>query len=328
MRRLTEFKSKIRVSPGAGAGKNERSNYRERIMSTANLLRLIALAAIWGGSFLFLRIGAPVLGPAVMIAYRVGFAALFLAIVGLALSKPLLWRAHWKHYLILGLFNSALPFLLFAFAARTLSASVLSVLNATAPIWGALVSAAWARQGVSGRTIAGLVLGMAGVALLVGFDKVSALPGAGLAIAAALFAALNYGIASTYARFAKPVEPFANAHGSMWAATLLVLPVLPFFPQPGSATIGIMGAVLALGVLCSGVAYLLYFRLIRDVGPTSALTVTFLNPLFGILWGTLFLHEVIGWYTVAGSAIVIVGTALVTGYVPRWLAPSPAASDT
>ncbi|MES2296974.1 MAG: DMT family transporter [Pseudomonadota bacterium] len=286
-------------------------------MSTANLLRLITLAAIWGGSFLFMRIGAPVLGPAILIAGRLGCAALFLAVVGLWLRKRLDWRANWKHFLVLGFFNSALPFLLFAFAARTLSASVLSVLNATAPIWGALASAAWARQRVPARTLAGLVLGMAGVALLVGFDKVSALPGAGIAIAAGLLAAVNYGIASTYARYAKPVEPFANAHGSMWAAFVLVLPALPFFAQPAPATVGVVLAVLALGVLCSGVAYLLYFRLVRDVGPASALTVTFLNPVFGILWGTLFLHEVVGWYTVAGSAIVIVGTALVTGYVPR-----------
>lgn len=105
-------------------------------MSTANLFRLILLAAIWGGSFLFMRIAAPVLGPGVLIEYRVLFAALFLAAIALLLKKPLGWREHWKHYLVLGIFNAALPFLLFAWAARTLSASVLSVLNATAPMWG------------------------------------------------------------------------------------------------------------------------------------------------------------------------------------------------
>jgi drug/metabolite transporter (DMT)-like permease len=287
-------------------------------MNTANLLRLFALAAIWGGSFLFMRISAPVLGPAVLIEYRVLFAALFLFAVGLVLKKRLGLRAHWKHYLILGLFNSALPFVLFAFAARTLSASVLSVLNATAPMWGALIGAAWSRQRVGARTVLGLVCGTAGVALLVGFDAVTTRPGAGIAVAAALVAALSYSVASQYAKSAQSVEPFANAHGSMWAAALLVLPVLPLFPQPGTPTPGIMAAVLALGVLCSGIAYLLYFRLIAEVGTTSALTVTFLNPVFGILWGALFLGEVVGWYTVAGSAIVLAGTALVTGFVPRF----------
>lgn len=285
-------------------------------MSTANLFRLILLAAIWGGSFLFMRIAAPVLGAAVLIEYRVLFASLFLAAMALALKKPLNLRQHWKHYLILGLFNSALPFLMFAFAARTLSASLLAVLNATTPLWGTLIGAVWTRQMVSAKVMLGLALGACGVALLVGFDHVTTKPGAGIAIAAVLFASFNYGIASNYAKQARTVEPFANAHGSMWASTLLVLPALPFFPAPGAPTIGIMGAVLALGVLCSGVAYLIYFRLIQDVGPSSALTVTFLSPLFGILWGVLFLQESVGWYTFAGAAIVITGTALVTGFRP------------
>ena len=285
-------------------------------MSTANLLRLIFLAAIWGGSFLFMRIAAPVLGAAVLIEYRVLFAALFLAVIGFFLKKKLALRAHWAHYLILGLFNSAIPFLMFAYAARTLSASLLAVINATTPLWGTLIAAVWSRQMVSIKVMLGLALGACGVALLVGFDHVSARPGAGIATAAVLLASFSYGIASNYARQAKSVEPFSNAHGSMWAATLLVLPIVPFFPVSAEPTIGIMGAVLALGVLCSGVAYLIYFRLIQDVGPSSALTVTFLSPVFGILWGTLFLGETAGWYTYAGAAIVITGTALVTGFRP------------
>jgi drug/metabolite transporter (DMT)-like permease len=299
-------------------------------MNTANLIRLVTLAAIWGGSFLFMRISAPVLGPAVLIEFRVLLAALFLLLVGLVLKKraaPLNLREHWKHYLILGFFNSALPFLLFAYGARTLSASVLSVLNATAPMWGAIIGAVWGRQPIKATTLAGIVLGTVGVALLVGFDKMTAQPGAAIAVVAALAAAFCYSVASTYARSAKTVAPFANAHGSMWASALFVLPALPFFPASGQPTIGVLGAVVALGVLCSGIAYLLYFRLIEEIGPTSALTVTFLNPVFGILWGALFLGEVVGWYTVAGAAIVLTGTALVTGFVPRFgRAPQAAAS--
>lgn len=287
-------------------------------MSTTNFLRLVLLAAIWGSSFLFMRICAPVLGPAVLIEYRVLLAAIFLLVVATLLKKRLGLRRYWKHYLILGLFNSAFPFLMFAFAARTLSASVLSVLNATAPMFGALITALWARQAISARTALGLVLGTAGVALLVGFDHVSARPGAGWAIAAALVAAFSYSVASAYTRTAVSVDPFTNAHGSMWASALLVLPLLPLFPAPGTPTIGIMGATLALGVLCSAIAYIIYFRLIADIGTTSALTVTFLSPLFGILWGALFLHEVVGWYTIAGAAIVLTGTALVTGFRPSF----------
>ncbi|AVR98205.1 DMT family transporter [Pseudoduganella armeniaca] len=287
-------------------------------MSTANLLRLFLLAAIWGGSFLFMRIAAPVLGPGWLIELRVVFAALFLAAIALVLKKSLHLRKYWKHFLILGLFNAAIPFVLFAYAAKTLSASLLSVLNATAPMWAALIAAVWQRHMVSPRVLLGLVLGTLGVALLVGMDRLSTQDGALLAIGAALLAPFNYGIATVYAKSAPAVEPFSNAHGSMWAGALLTLPSLLMFPQPAQPSPGILAAALALGVLCSGVAYLLYYGLVRDVGPTSALTVTFLSPLFGILWGVLFLQEHVGWYTLAGAAIVIAGVVLVTGYRPAW----------
>lgn len=283
-------------------------------MNAASLIRLVSLSAIWGASFLFMRIAVPALGPVAMVEFRVALAALFLLAVAFLLKKALNVRAHWRHYLVLGLFNSALPFLLFAFAAQTLSASLLSILNATAPIWSATIGAVWSRTLLPARSAAGLVLGVAGVALLVGFDKVSLRPGAGLAVAAALGAAASYGISSLYAKSAKAIEPFANAHGSMWAATLIVAPALMFFPVAAAPGPGVVMAVVAMGVLCSGIAYLLYFRLIADIGAAPALTVTFLIPLFGILWGHLFLGETIGWHTILGSIIVILGTAMVTGF--------------
>jgi drug/metabolite transporter (DMT)-like permease len=283
-------------------------------MSTANLIRLLVLAAIWGGSFLLMRICAPILGPVMLIEYRVALAALFLLGVGTLLHKKLNAREHWKHYLIIGLFNSALPFLLFAYAAQTLTASQLSILNATSPVWGAVIGAAWIRQAISLKTMLGLFLGVAGVTVLIGFDKVTLQPGAGIAVAAALTAALSYGIATTYAKSAKRVDPFSNAQGSMWAATLLIVPAIPFSAAHPTLSTDIILLVLTLGIVCSGIAYILYFRLIADLGAASALTVTFLIPVFGILWGNVFLGEPITLHTVAGSAIVIVGTALVTGF--------------
>lgn len=283
-------------------------------MNNASLIRLLVLAAIWGASFLFLRIGAPVLGPALLIEGRLILAALFLLAVGMALGKRLEIRRHWRHYLVLGLLNSALPFLLLAFAARSLSASLLSILNASSPIWGALIAAGWSGSGLKAREISGLALGIAGVGLLVGFDAATPQPGAGAAIAAALGAAASYGSASVYAKSAQAVEPFANAHGSMWAAALLATGALPFFPLVARPDAGVIAALIALGVLCSGVAYLLYFRLVADLGPAPALTVTFLIPVFGVLWGHLFLGEAVGWHTLAGVAIVIAGTALSTGF--------------
>ena len=288
-------------------------------MTFASTLRLLALSAIWGASFLFTRLSVPVLGPAWLIELRVGLAALFLWVVARALKKPLQLAHHWRHYLVLGCLNSALPFLLFAFAARTVSASLLSILNATAPIWGAVVGAFWTRTALVPRVLLGLVVGVLGVAGLVGFDPGTVQPGAALAITLGLGAAFCYGVATQYAKTAQKIDPFANAHGSMWAAALLVAPVLPFFPSPAQPSTHITLAVIALGVLCSGVAYLLYFRLIADIGATSALTVTFLIPVFGVGWGHFVLGEPVGWHTLAGAGLVIAGTAIVTGFSPAAL---------
>lgn len=283
-------------------------------MNIASVIRLLALAAIWGGAFLLIRIGVPIFGPVLLIEYRLVLAALFLFGVGLLMHKRLDLRDHWKHYLIIGFFNSALPFLLFAYAAQTLTASLLSILNATSPIWGAVIAAAVTRQSLSRNVIAGLALGISGVAILVGFDKVSLQQGADIAIVAALAAAFSYGAATTYARSARKVDAFSNAHGSMWAAALLIAPALPFSAAHPALGFETTLLVLTLGIVCSGIAYLLYFRLIADLGAPSALTVTFLIPVFGILWGNVFLDEPVTLYTITCSLIVIVGTALVTGF--------------
>ena len=284
-------------------------------MGPGSIVRLLSLAAIWGASFLFMRIAVPELGPAWLMFGRVLSAAVFLALVALVLKRALPLRAHAAHFMILSFFNTALPFLLFAYAAQTLTASLLAVLNATAPLWGAVIGWLFFRQKMSLRLASGLVLGIAGVSVLVGFDAVVSDSAAIPAIAAAAGAACCYGIATWYTRLAKPVPAFINAHGSMWGASLWLLPLLWFIPLPVAepAHHSLM-AVLALGIVCTGIAYLLYFRLVQDLGATPTLTVTFLIPVFGVLWGHVFLHEQIGWHTLAGAASVVAGTALVSGF--------------
>jgi drug/metabolite transporter (DMT)-like permease len=288
-------------------------------MPFASLIQLLLLAAIWGSSFLFMRVTVPLLGPAWLIELRVLLGALFLWAVALWLRQPLAWRGQVRHYAVLGLFNTALPFLLFAFAARTLPASLLSILNATGPIWGALIAAVWQRTPVRPRAGLGMLLGVAGVALLLGLDAAALQSGAGWAIAATLGATACYGLASNYARVAPTQGPLANAQGSMWAAVLWVLPLLLWQPVPAVPAPQAQAMVMALGLLCTGLAYLLYFRLVADIGAAPALTVGFLIPLFGVLWGWLFLDEAVGWHTLAGAAVVITGTALVTGFNPQTL---------
>ncbi|GEA60107.1 membrane protein [Vibrio comitans NBRC 102076] len=261
-----------------------------------------------------MRISANALGPAYLIEARVLFAAMSLLAVAWYMKKTLDFSAHTKHFFIIGLFNTALPFLLFAYAAQTLPASILSILNSTAAIWGAAIAIVWSRSLPTLKVITGLISGVVGVYILVGLDNTHLSDGSGVAMIAGIMAACCYGIASNYAKSAPKISSFDNAHGSMWAACLIVLPLLPFMPIREMPDAQISISVILLGVVCTGLAYLLYFRLIEDLGPPSALSVTFLIPLFGILWGYLFLEEQVGWNTALGALFVIGGTMLVTGF--------------
>ncbi|MBE2259572.1 MAG: DMT family transporter [Candidatus Accumulibacter sp.] len=283
-------------------------------MDAASITRLFCLAALWGASFLFMRVSVPAFGPVALIMWRVAIAAVFLWLASRLVRQPLRLGHRWKHFLIIGILNSALPFLLFAYAAQTLPASLLAILNATSPLFGAAIGAVWLRTSLTGAVALGLGCGLAGVTVLVGQNLALVGGSEWAAIAAGLLAPLSYSLASLYTR-ARPglATPFDNAHGSMWMATLVVLPLFLFAPLRQAPDAADWLAVALLGVLCTGAAYLLYFRLIDDVGATRALSVTFLIPVFGVLWGTLFLDEAIGWHTVLGGTLILTGIALTAG---------------
>ncbi|EGR9005938.1 DMT family transporter [Vibrio vulnificus] len=297
-------------------------------MSAASFFRLVCLAAIWGSSFLFMRIAAHSFGPAYLIELRVLFAAISLLLVSLYLRKHIrALLSHPKHFFIIGLFNTALPFLCFAYAAQTLNASTLAVLNSTAAIWGTVIGFFWHKTPISTKGVIGLMLGVTGVVVLVGWDAINLGQQAALPITAGVMAACCYGIATNYTKGAPQVPAFTNAHGSMWAAVLIVLPLLPFVPMNAMPTSIEWLSVFALGILCTGIAYLMYFRLISEIGPASALSVTFLIPVFGILWGYLILNEPIGINTLAGTVLVLSGTMMVTGFSLRSALSSPHAKQ-
>jgi len=279
-------------------------------MRAADFGRLVALAAIWGASFLFTRIVAPVLGPVLTADLRMLVAGLALvAYFRLAGFDPD-WRRWGRKYAFVGLLNSGLPFLLYAYAALYLSAGLMAVLNATAPMWGALFAVLLLGERLTGRRAAGLALGVAGVAVLSRPD--AGTTQAFLAIAACLAASFLYGLAGVYMkRWAGDVPARGMAVGTQVAAGVLMLPLIPFSPPPAAPTVLVAASVLALGLLCGAVAYLLYFRLIVDIGPAGALTVTYLIPLFGVLWGTLFLGEALSMTMLAGGVLVVLGTVLV-----------------
>lgn len=281
-------------------------------MRRADTARLVALAAIWGASFIFIRVLAPVLGPVLTALSRVLIAGIALVAYLRATGIDGELARFWRQYLVIGVANSALPFLMFAFAALWLPASYLAILNAAAPSFGVLLSAAVLGEALTAPRIAGLVAGAAGVTLVSNAGPVAMTAVVGLAVAASLGAALCYAVAGIYIkRFAAAAKPMAIAGWSQVFAAAALLPAVPFSPVRGEITATVVGNVLALALLCSAVAYLLYFRLIADIGPSRALTVTFLIPLFGMLWGALLLGETITPAMIAGCALIVGGTVAV-----------------
>lgn len=281
-------------------------------MRTADLIRLLTLSAIWGASFLFMRILAPVLGVVWTAELRVGIAGVAMFLFMLATREAMHFRLHWQPYLVLGVFSSALPFALYSYAALTLPAGYLAILNATSPLWGAVIGAAVLKDKLTPRKMTGLLTGIVGVAFLVRLGPVEFTPRVLLSALACVGATLCYGIATVYSKKkSSGIAPRMMATGSQLAAALVLLPLLPLAPVQGAITPFIAVMTLALALLCSAVAYFLYFRLIVDIGPSKALTVTFLIPLFALAWGWLFLHEAISINTLIGCALVVLATWLV-----------------
>lgn len=278
-----------------------------------NVGGLLLLAAIWGGSFLFIRIAVPAFGPVMLMEFRVLLGAIFLSAVGITLKQqPQLWKRK-KHYLILGWFNSALPFLLFAYAAQTIEVSTLAILNATAPFWGVCIGYILCKEGVAKASLFGCVFGLIGVSVLVGVDLNDQQDVSYLPTFAILGATLSYAIASHYTKASANVGALNNAHGSLWGAAILIIPFIFLFPYNIKTDTQVVWSVLLLGLICTGAAYILYFKLINSMGAQPALSVTFLIPLFGVLWGYLVLDEALTMYTFIGGAFILVGVGLVTG---------------
>ena len=260
------------------------------------------------------RVAAPVLGPVVLVWARVLIAGILLLAYALATRRSIEFRRHWPQYLVLGLFNSALPFVLISAAELHLSASLAAMLNATSPLFGAVIAFFWLRDPLTVRKLFGLALGILGVAILAGWSPIDLNAVVLLSILASLAGAASYGLASVYTKArVRNVPALGMATGSQLAASLLLTPLVPFTWPAAAPSTTVLLCTLALAVGSTAFAYLLFFRLVVDVGPTTALTVTFLVPVFGVLWGALFLSEPVGISTLVGGLVVLAGTALVVG---------------
>ena len=278
-------------------------------MKSSDLIELLTLAALWGASFLFMRLGAGEFGAVPLTALRVAGAALFLLPLVSMRGQSAALRSHWRPIAVVGVINSALPYALFAVAALAINAGLSSILNATAPLWGVLIGWLWLRDALTPARLLGVFIGFAGVVMLA-WDKASFKPGehgvsAAVAIGACLLATLCYGLAANYTkRRLNGVPPLAVAAGSQCAAALvLAAPAAWLWPSvmPSAAA---WWSLAVLSLACTGIALVLYFRLIAHLGAARAITVTFLIPLFGLLWGALFLGEALTLWMEIGRAHV------------------------
>ncbi len=282
-------------------------------MTPRQIAMLLALAALWGASFLFMRVAVPALGPIVLADGRVAIAGVALLAYAAAIRARSGLRERWRDYLLLGAINAALPFSLLAAAELELEASLAAVLNAVAPMCGAIVGAVWLRQPVTRAAMVGLVLGVAGVALVVGLSPFTIDLPFVLAVLACLGAAFAYGVGANLVRVRFTGDPpLAMAVGQQLAAALVLLPLVPLVPLRATPDALDLACLLALGLGSTGVAYLLYFRLLAELGPTGGMTVIFVVPVFGVLWGALFLGEAIHLSTLAGGAVILCSVYLIT----------------
>lgn len=288
-------------------------------MSARNLAELILLAAVWGASYLFMRIAAPEFGPIALIEIRVAIAALFLLpfwLVRDAKMNASLVREKWVELTVIGTLNSAIPFVLFAYSTLYITGGFASILNSTVPIWGALVAWFWLGQRLNLDSSIGLGLGLFGVAILVSQTLGGNQAGTSLGAAAAVLASVLYGIAANYTSVKlNNVSALSIATFSQIAAAILLLPAAIATYPSTPISLNSWLSVIALGVVCTGFAYTMYFRLIANVGSTKAITVTFLIPIFGSLWGALVIDEVITTQMIIGTLVILIGTGLVNGVI-------------
>lgn len=285
-------------------------------MKHVHFLQLVGLSALWGASFLFIRVASPLLGPWVLAGMRVALATLTLGAIMLALRHSWPW-ANWRHLTRLGMLAVAIPFLLYAWAALRLPAGYLALLNTTAVLFSTLTSAWLGDDRLTPTKLVGCALGFGGVALIVGLGPVDTAAPQLWAMLACLGAAASYGLATPLMKRAtQRMEPLAIALGMNASACLVLIPGAVWYAPQAVVTGTALAAVAALGVVSSGLAGWLHLRIMRHVSPVAAVSPAFLIPLFGVTWGHLLLDEALGAGLLAGGLLVLLATALVTGFNP------------
>lgn len=288
-------------------------------MKQTDIIDFLLLATIWGASFLFMRVAAPEFGPFALIGLRAGLAALCLLPLVLMREGVAPLLAHKRELVVIGLTNSFIPFTLLAYAALSLTAGFAALINATTPLWAALLGVVWLKARLTRLQWFGLTLGVTGMLVLT-WGKVDFKPGgSGLAIVAGLIATLAYGFSSHYCkRQLSKLSPMAVAAGSQTAGALMIFPFAVAFWPEAMPSAKAWGAAILLAVLATAIALVVYFRLNARLGAQKASSVTFLIPVFASAWGAAILGEIPTVPMWIGGGIVLVGTGFTLGFGERW----------
>lgn len=281
------------------------------------LIELFVLAAIWGASFIFMRISVPEMGTFGLTFTRTTIATVFLAAILYFSNRTNIRKIfrYWSTLCLIALCGTAVPFSLWGIVSHSLESGPMAVLNATTPLFGSLIAYLWLKESLSRNTIIGLALGFIGVCVMmlvpqegIKFDT--------LALSLGLLASAGYGLTANITR-AKAVglSPMTVATGSQFYASLFLAPFAVYFMPEQMPSLDAWLSASVLGVLCTGYALYKYFQMIAEQGISKTLSVTYLIPLFAMLWGALFLGEPIESRTLFGGAFILLGVACTTGYI-------------
>jgi drug/metabolite transporter (DMT)-like permease len=282
-------------------------------MKPRDVAMLFLLGAIWGASFLFIRMAVPIFGPTALVTYRVFLAAIALMLYASVSGQKLTLRAYAWQFLVLGALNAAVPFTLISFAELYLPASLASILNSITPLFTAVLSVFFLSDPLTPKKIAGLLLGIVGVGLVVGWSPFEMNNNTLISVVAMLVASLFYGIGTVFAkRTFKGLPALTMAVGQQLGAGIVLLP-LAVINFPTTMTVEAFVPATILALLCTAFAYLLYFTLVKNVGATNTTSVTMIVPFFGILWGAMFLGEQLQVGQIVGFGVILVALTLVTG---------------
>jgi drug/metabolite transporter (DMT)-like permease len=282
-------------------------------MNAKEIAALFLLAALWGASFLFMRIASPAIGPVLTIELRVLIAGIALLLYAWMFKKSVELKAYWKEYLIVGVLNAAIPFTLIAAATLHLPASVAAILNSTTPLFTALVSRWFLHEPLYAKKWISIVLGTVGVFALVGWSPVPLSVQTVFSALLSILAAFSYGCGGVYAKKAfAGVSSLSLSIGQQLGAAAVLTPLTVFAIPTKPVSALVVFSILGLAVFCTAIAYLFYFYLLANVGPTKASSVTFLVPVFGVIWGMIFLHEKITIGMIGGLMIILTSIFLLS----------------